>query len=62
MCHQGKYYRFDKKIQVCKRTKYEGFISLALDDYLEDLNPFGGGRWSNSTIRLIQIRDGGPTR
>jgi hypothetical protein len=52
----------DKKIQVCKTTKYEGFITLALDHYLEDLNPFGGGRWSNSPIRLTQISDGGPTR
>jgi hypothetical protein len=33
-----------KNIQVCKTTKYEGFISLILDHYLKDLNPFGGGR------------------
>jgi hypothetical protein len=33
-----------KKIQVYKRTKYEGLISLALGHYLEDLNPLGGGR------------------
>jgi hypothetical protein len=61
ICHQGKC-RPDKKIQACKTTKYHGFISLALDRYLEDLNPFGSDRWSNSTIRLRQIRDGGPTR
>jgi hypothetical protein len=49
-----------KKIQVCKTTKYEGLISLALGHYLEDLNPFGSDRWSNS-IRLTQIPDGDPT-
>jgi hypothetical protein len=49
-----------KKIQVCKTTKYEGLISLALCHYLED--PLGGGRWSNSIIRLTQIRGDGPTR
>jgi hypothetical protein len=51
-----------KKIQLYKRTKYEGLISLALGHYLEDLNPLGGGRWSNSIIRLTQIMDGGPTQ
>jgi hypothetical protein len=54
MCHQGKYYLPEKK--------NHDFISLALDRYLEDLNPFGSDRWSNSTIRLTQIRDGGLTR
>jgi hypothetical protein len=61
--HQHKYYRHGKKkkkIQVCKTTKYEGLISLALCHYLEDA--LGGGRWSNSIIRLTQIRDSGPTR
>jgi hypothetical protein len=51
-----------KKIQLYKRTKYEGLISLALGHYLEDLNPLGGGRWSDSIIRLTQIMDGGPTQ
>jgi hypothetical protein len=51
-----------KKIQACKTTKYHDFITLALDHYLEDLNSLGSDRWSNSTTRLTQIRDGGPTR
>jgi hypothetical protein len=47
------------KINIIDLTKKNhGFISLALDRYLEDLNPFGSDRWSNSTIRLTQIRDG----
>jgi hypothetical protein len=35
--------------------KYEGLFSLALGHYLEDLNPLGGARWLNLTIRLTQI-------
>jgi hypothetical protein len=45
------------KVNIIDLTKKNhGFISLALDRYLEDLNPFGSDRWSNSTIRLTQIR------
>jgi hypothetical protein len=37
-------------------------ISLAPRQYVENLNPFGSGRWPNSTIRLTQIWDRGRTR
>jgi hypothetical protein len=53
MCHRGKYYRPDKKkIMVSSLWPTSAM-------YLED--PFGSDRWSNSTIRLTQIKDGGPT-
>jgi hypothetical protein len=59
------------KISNCQRpTTYffnlqanrVNLISLAPRQYLENLNPFGSGRWPNSTIRLTQIWDRGRTR